>query len=552
MKEIFLFISTFLFLAVNAQSEHSFKVKNTEQFPTENIQLHYNNELLITGETLYYKIYCFNQNNDFSEYSKIAYLELLSPKNETIIKQKIKLESGIGFGDLFINTNIKTGVYKLICYTNWMKNYNNYFEENVFVVNPFSNDIITKNNTSIDYKINRHSSSKSKISITNKSNYNKREKVILDLNKLNLSSKEHLSISVKRKNNINLPLKNEQKAKFKNQLNNNIKFLPELRGNLIQGKIVSKKGSNVTNKSVSLSINNNHLPLMATTNHNGEFYFNIPYLNTDKIYLQILVPNASEYEIITANDTKTKVNSEFPKIDLSQHIVNAIKDRTIYAQIKNAYYEVKKDTTSSFNTNDILLDKRKTTYVLDDYKRFKSLRETFVEIITKARIRSQNKKYRIIVPSEDIKTTGFIGNIPSLLIVDGHIVFDHDQFMDFDCSKINKISIVNRKYCYGNSIYQGITFIDTFKKDFIPTDNIKQVSVMNIQPKKEYYFENYNTSSKNRIPDFRTQLYWNPNIDSKKKINFYTSDVSGNYEIIIEGYSNSGKSIRFTHEFSVK
>jgi hypothetical protein len=46
-------------------------------------------------------------------------------------------------------------------------------------------------------------------------------------------------------------------------------------------------------------------------------------------------------------------------------------------------------------------------------------------------------------------------------------------------------------------------------------------------------------------PDFRNTLYWNPSvkpgIDGKAKIEFWTSDIAGDYEINVQGIAPEGK-----------
>ncbi|MCD4663641.1 MAG: hypothetical protein K8R68_00120 [Bacteroidales bacterium] len=48
----------------------------------------------------------------------------------------------------------------------------------------------------------------------------------------------------------------------------------------------------------------------------------------------------------------------------------------------------------------------------------------------------------------------------------------------------------------------------------------------------------------NRIPDFRTLLYWNPELlisQGDNTLNFYTSDNTGDYDIIVRGVTKNGK-----------
>jgi len=47
------------------------------------------------------------------------------------------------------------------------------------------------------------------------------------------------------------------------------------------------------------------------------------------------------------------------------------------------------------------------------------------------------------------------------------------------------------------------------------------------------------------MPDFRTLLYWSPDIKTnetgKKEISFYTSDIAAKYAVIVQGFSLNGK-----------
>ena len=58
----------------------------------------------------------------------------------------------------------------------------------------------------------------------------------------------------------------------------------------------------------------------------------------------------------------------------------------------------------------------------------------------------------------------------------------------------------------------------------------------------------------NRKADFRTLLYWNPDIEFKneQKVEFYTSDHCSKYEVIIRGFTEDGKACFAKSEFEVK
>ena len=109
-------------------------------FPQEKIFVHFNSTFLVSGENFFYKIYCLNANtNKFSNLSKIAYIELINSDKNTIFKHKILLKSGIGKGDFFIKASIPSGNYKLVAYTQWMRNNGEatFFQNDITIINPF-------------------------------------------------------------------------------------------------------------------------------------------------------------------------------------------------------------------------------------------------------------------------------------------------------------------------------------------------------------------------------------------------------------------------------
>lgn len=94
-----------------------------------------------------------------------------------------------------------------------------------------------------------------------------------------------------------------------------------------------------------------------------------------------------------------------------------------------------------------------------------------------------------------------------------------------------------------------------FDNSFIPRLNNSQIKVadLNYTPKKAYYKQEYISDKNTRIPDYRTQLLWNPAINTtSSEITFYTSDVIGLFEIIIEGFTNEGKPLSIKELIEVK
>lgn len=81
------------------------------------------------------------------------------------------------------------------------------------------------------------------------------------------------------------------------------------------------------------------------------------------------------------------------------------------------------------------------------------------------------------------------------------------------------------------------------------------------QKPAEFYAPKYDTPAAKNLsnPDYRTTLFWKPNLvvsdeeeQNKATFEFYTSDFSGTYSVVIEGLSVDGKIIRQVETISVK
>ena len=123
-------IGLILLLLIIASSKIGGQEKN-EVPSLENVYLHTDRDSYTLGESLWYKAYSvYPFNNLLYNKSGILYVELISPEAKVIIKNKTKLENGIGNGDFNLVDSLgvkKPGIYQLRAYTNWNRNFDNHF-----------------------------------------------------------------------------------------------------------------------------------------------------------------------------------------------------------------------------------------------------------------------------------------------------------------------------------------------------------------------------------------------------------------------------------------
>jgi hypothetical protein len=146
-RAVYILTSLLQFIIVNfcvAQTPLEFVKNKTEEYGKtvlqEKIYAHTDKEFYLSGEIIWLKLYCVEANsNKLIDQSKVGYIELLDKNNVMVLHAKIELDSGKGNGSLVLSNSVHSGVYKLVAYTNWMKNFGaeRFFEKQITIVNTF-------------------------------------------------------------------------------------------------------------------------------------------------------------------------------------------------------------------------------------------------------------------------------------------------------------------------------------------------------------------------------------------------------------------------------
>ncbi|UZH54318.1 hypothetical protein JRG66_09985 [Salinimicrobium tongyeongense] len=577
MKYLFFTLTCFFLpLHFSAQAvDSSAGAALLEKVPQEKIFVHYNSSLLFPGEYLYYKLYTLEKDTEeFSEISKVAYVELISEDGNSIFKHKLLLKNGQAQGDFFIPTTVPSGNYKLLSYSNWMRNYKSYFAGDIAIINPYRGDssaILSTSEGNLPIFQNFESTetpvtdSKNPVKIILKNAiFDRREKVAL---KLEGVAGEY-SLSVRKRDSISIPKKftaEDFDLSFPAaRQNTDSVFLPEARGNLISGRIVANTpdaARNLAGKKLAFSLpGKDYILKIATTNKQGKFYLNLDEAyDTPEALMQILGGEAENYEIRL--DPLPQINApelEFANFRITPAMKENILDRSVQVQIENAYYSVKPDTLKILAEKEPFYSQEPTVYNLDDYTRFPTIKETMVEIVMFAHLAKGKDGSEFVINQTDGATNFYL---PALLIVDGAMVQDHDLLINYPAKYVKSIKILRDNFFLGSHIFSGIVDVETIEGNFsesLNQDYIKRVAMKLPEAGKNYFKQSYAASSGNplsRIPDLRTQLLWKPSVEidaSEEVIEFFTSDVPGNYEIHLEGFTNSGEPVSVKKVFSVQ
>jgi len=543
----------------------------------ETLYVHSNATSFVTGETLLYKVYCLKSSDKTpSNISKIAYVEIVDNNHKSVFKTKIALENGVGQGDYFIPTTVKTGNYKLVGYTNWMLNkpISELFQLDINIINPYKTDEkanAEKVLTSSTKSSATESLKNENIALNlNKKSFTNRELVDLKIQSSNADFKNgNYSLSVRKLDNI--PASDKISAvgfasspsypiALDTQKQDQKIVLPELRGEIIAGTISAKNGTDkIANVSVGLSIPGKSFAFkVVKTDMYGNFIFNIGQTYyTSNIILQIIDEKASGYNLVVNNSPEIDYSKlSFEKnTSLSYTFKESLLERSVSSQVENAYFYKKVDNIEKAPTTDAFYYPLTKEYVLDDYTRFKTLKETITEVAVEIYSKQKDNNLYLHVTDPNV-----FPQLPesALVLVDGEYLENVNDLALYSMKNVYKIELIIGRYYVGPRSFNGLISFTTFNKDFKNTQTgsfIAKPTVLRPQPKKIYNKVKYESGSDNdRIPDFRNQLLWNPTVllNNDAETSFYTSDLSGTFEIRLEGFTKNGIPVSVTENIEVQ
>lgn len=589
MKKNIVLLAILAVLTVQGQYkiEDGSALLDLQKVPLEKMYVHVSSPFVFSGEYLYYKVYCINaQTNRLSTISSMAYVALIDSKGQKVFEHKLRLERGMGQGDVFVNTDLRSGNYKLVGYTQWMKNggLDQIFKVDIAIVNPYLADqsAILDSKMGSEGQPDIPSSVKEEpVTHTQTKNsplqlqidttvYKTREKISLTVrNYGNALGHGNYSIVVKKKEDLGAHsgLSAETYAsdyfnamkRIPQSVGDSI-YLPEQRGELVYGRVIDKSnGVPAVNKEVVISIPGKEFLLKsATTDSNGNFfaYLRKEYKRGDALFQVI---EEGDFEISIGNQKSLKYSGlDFGQFTVDTADAEIIKSRSLHNQIENAYFSAKPDSILQLDLIDPFDGAIPEVFDLDAYTRFPTLQETMIEILNTV-------GYRNVADGKDyIRVAQFFekfnepyNDFPAIVLIDGVFIPDHSKIKDFNANKIKYIKIVRDQLVMGSKQYQGIVSIETKNGDFVDdyrSENAETIPLAMPRAKKNYFNQSYN-GIENRIPDYRHLLFWQPSvtIDSPElTINFYASDVTGEFEIIFEGFTSYGKPISLKKALSVQ
>lgn len=343
------------------------------------------------------------------------------------------------------------------------------------------------------------------------------------------------------------------------------KFIPEYRGHLVTAKITNViNGNPAGDIECFLSFAGSPYGFYAAKTDNmgmvrfdvknyygpGEIVIQAGHDTTNNYRVDVFTPFADEYEspelpfggVLTKKEERLLTGKSI-----------AMQAQNVYVtdSIRQFHQPVLTDTLPFFG-------KAEYSYRLDDYKRFTTMEEVLREYVLPVNVILRNGKLYMSIYDEITKA---VYNDQLLVLLDGVPLLNFNKIFSYDPLKVKRLDVVPTRYNVGGINFKGITSFETYQGKFDAFDltpGVIAVDYDGLQLQREFYSPVYETAGQReqRIPDFRSTLYWTPDVqiakDGKAALRFYTSDTPGKFLVVLQGFNGNGEPVSTTSSFIVE
>lgn len=340
-----------------------------------------------------------------------------------------------------------------------------------------------------------------------------------------------------------------------------LSYLPEFRNHVIKGVVRDASGTPASRIMTYMASPSKAVRLyVSRSNAKGEiFYETRNFYDLNKIIIQTNNMIDSTYHVELEDPFSHQFSSfTFPAMQLVTPMRKQLLSRSIDMQVQDIYKEKNAfDPPNPVPDSVTFYDKADEIYYLDQYTRFPVMEEVFREYIHGVMVRNHKERFHLLVLDNIHKS---LFDEDPLVMIDGVPIFNSNKFMSFSPLKIRKIEVFDRKYFIGPSSFPGVISCTTYKGDLggYELDGKKlSMDYEGLQQQREFYSPRYQNQyqRESRLPDNRSLLYWNPSMKADKsiqQIEFFSSDLSGKYQVVVEGISKEGIPGSSVYTFEVK
>ncbi len=341
-----------------------------------------------------------------------------------------------------------------------------------------------------------------------------------------------------------------------------ISFLPELNGHLIQGTLLDSAERPVPGKTVFMSSPSRIIRLFtAQSDAEGKVRFDISARDLGgRVIVQPDLARDSLLHLRMDDPFSAKAVSWKPVPVITHGTMAAgLVERNVAMQVQDAFHE--DETYFNYPAGELdsipFYGRPTESYDLDDYVRFSEMEEVMREFVKGVWVRKKRDRFRMVV-TDGLRNLSFSDN--PLTLLDGVPVPDINRLFSVDPAKIDRIDVLSRRYFLGPLKCSGIVSLTSYAGDLAgmqPDPRSVVIDYSSLEKQRQFHSPQYATvlSRESRIPDRRHLVLFNPDVRAAKGekaiVEFFTSDVEGRFQVVVEGLSETGQPVHGVTVFTV-
>lgn len=562
----------------------------SEQPDGEKIFVHTDREEYIAGEKIWFQVYLLDaQSGRLTSTSNLAYVEILNSENRPVMQKRVRLEEGCGPGETILPDTLSSGSYLLRAYTGAMKYFmpDGCFMKRINIYNALRTTTYLSSGGAGEYAdsepavtpatVARHSSDtpgvcKVSVEMSSPDSCGTRDKIILEFDVIDNGSASagaaRLSIAVAPltgNHGPDIAAVMTQQSPDITVREEKLSYGFEKEYHFIHGRLFNRNTQMPdSGKYLFLSIpGKNAVFFYSRTDGDGRFSFSVP---ADRVTRELII----QPEEVNPDNTiriESSFSEEYPEFlpgggTSPEGSLKQVSLMKVNYQV-NRIYETEnsvpppepqtaaKPEKSFYGIPDISLD-------LNDFIRLPVMQEVFYELVPGVTLREKRSGYEITVadPYYDV-----VYEQPPITFIDGVVVSDHSVIAGLDPDHVERIDVIRDRYVVGDYIFFGLVNVITYDGDYsrvsLP-DHAVRLPYRAADPVRKFYSPDYSTAERRRdpTPDFRNTLYWEPSVtlsdDGKYRVEFWSSDVAGDYEINLQGVTDDGDPVSFRKVIRIK
>lgn len=428
----------------------------------------------VAGDRIWCSAFCVTGQGRLSDVSRVAYLELHSVDG-VAATAKLALDGGRGAGYLDLPTSLATGNYRLVAYTAQNKDevdydYTGLASKTLSVFNVFSTERVTDGVEVVSQDAYAKAAMPAMRTAGGVSLEWTADGILHIAN--HTGNAVTFSLSVACEDEIVPPANPDIAAflaaartigqrSFRNQI------LPEWEGEVITGRVVADPATlpSLLGRTAYISAPSEQAEVYTSlvVGEGALSFVTGNFFGNQELVCEIEGADPQSPPRIELTSPFVKAPVAVPeRLLLSPSLATPLTARSLAMQQAR---RAAADTLYEYlpRREYPLLDGSPIRYVLDDYTRFNTLEETFIEFIPQVRVRKGiSGRPEIQVRLEEATDVRMFTAAPALVLLDGVPIFDHERLLQYDPRLVQRIDVYPYTHFVGNRTFPGVVNLITF------------------------------------------------------------------------------------------